>query len=812
MKDTAQRMEADLEALHARAGTLPFPIASVIDLYLTDTDDRDRIEDLRHTFEASSEFATSVLLAGLMADDDLFAASRPSLRGPGKGVASVLRTSSLGVWNMFGTALSVAVRRHIERGDGERVARAFGLERLAPVEALIDPAMWVLLDEAAVIRNRVQGHDPKLSRADRAEALFALEALLLRLLPVLERAFVGWNLLRLGTAQVQGGVLLYEGRVLTGAPRRFRPIAVPLRHVVDSDAIYLHGGGEGRPLRVAPFVRVVTDAERESEACYFYDRIENEEMRWKLFHTGADSEVSIMVPGVIGVLTALAQEASAATEGAVVAAVPSVPRTPSRQPGGVSAPPPLSTTSPAARPALMQPLVGMALADAVYPIAPEIDPQRIGLPLGEWLTTVTAAGIVIPGDQGQKLRSAFNIAHHRFARVGRGIWTWVPTDPTVEGNRLSGAALRDVAYEVAREVDPQRAGLHYENLKAELLRRGVPIAGPSQGRQVWSAIGSPAARSRFVALGKGKFVWRDEARAGVQPGKSEPERGQLQLPAGMAQFVESFSDLDAALLAVAPAIGRVVVGDEVIYTTGSEPIARVGSIRSRLRFTVAQPIDAVPHLQGVVVHRLALAGQANDATESWIPISGSRSVAGAAYLLAARHAAGEYPYLSDAFVRFMADLDDRNGHLFAPGWGDGDRPPVRLSESELHRFWSELLEWDPWVGKVTRRKAPKGARLGSPGNGGIYRTVRLDRFGVLATCWFGAESGFANGPDEIERRAAEIEARLGHPITVHVRGEGAWLADRVLIADARNVAQWPELWAAASDGLRTLLIAAEQDV
>lgn len=249
----------------------------------------------------------------------------------------------------------------------------------------------------------------------------------------------------------------------------------------------------------------------------------------------------------------------------------------------------------------------------MYPIVRREDPTRRGRSVDAWLVVAEQAGIVIPGDRAQKLRSAFNITQHLFARPGRGTWTWVGHDAALVADGLSGSELRDKAYDAARELDPSRGGIHYETIKAELLRRGVAIAGPSQGRRVWAALGSASGAARFRALGEGRFAWvTDGDNTGTIAAES---REPLRLPPGLRGFADLAGALDTLLLAVHPSIGRNVREDEVVYLSAAEPIARLEVHRSRLRIVVDEPLATTPHVAGVVVQQLALPGQPSHTTE-----------------------------------------------------------------------------------------------------------------------------------------------------------------------------------------------------
>lgn len=148
-------------------------------------------------------------------------------------------------------------------------------------------------------------------------------------------------------------------------------------------------------------------------------------------------------------------------------------------------------------------LFGDALAAVAQELARHLDPERKGLHISLIQQAVEKSGASIRGDARVTFGSALNKAQHRFVRVGTGTWAWKETGST-EG--LSGTALLDEAYLVAKRLDPDRAGLHYETMKAEIQNDGARIAGGQPGNTLFSVLNN--AHRWFEAIGDGLFRWR----------------------------------------------------------------------------------------------------------------------------------------------------------------------------------------------------------------------------------------------------------------------------------------------------------------
>lgn len=148
-------------------------------------------------------------------------------------------------------------------------------------------------------------------------------------------------------------------------------------------------------------------------------------------------------------------------------------------------------------------LFGDRLAAAAQEQARRLDPDRAGLHYAVIRDAVVASGATIRGVADDTLGNALNKAQHRFDRVGQGTWAWKETEAT---DGLSGAALLDEAYLVAKRLDPDRRGVHYVDVMAAIIADGVRIAGGNPGNTLFGVLNHDA--RWFEALGGGLFRWR----------------------------------------------------------------------------------------------------------------------------------------------------------------------------------------------------------------------------------------------------------------------------------------------------------------
>lgn len=149
------------------------------------------------------------------------------------------------------------------------------------------------------------------------------------------------------------------------------------------------------------------------------------------------------------------------------------------------------------------PLTGRPLAEAAHVACRELDPDHRGLPLAEIEAALGARGIAIAGADARKtLGNSLNKHQDLFVRVGPATWSW--TAPSYDPTKgLSGMALAEEAYLVLSRQDPERRGLHYEEIKHLLVEQGVKIRGGNAGNTLFSALQN--APRWFEWVGSGTF-------------------------------------------------------------------------------------------------------------------------------------------------------------------------------------------------------------------------------------------------------------------------------------------------------------------
>ena len=78
-----------------------------------------------------------------------------------------------------------------------------------------------------------------------------------------------------------------------------------------------------------------------------------------------------------------------------------------------------------------------------------------------------------------------------------------------------------------READPDRRGMHYQDIAARIVERGHTISGRNKPANVVAHMSrSPS----FESLGRGAYTWRPDASSLDEPSPQVVADGDAELP------------------------------------------------------------------------------------------------------------------------------------------------------------------------------------------------------------------------------------------------------------------------------------------
>lgn len=114
--------------------------------------------------------------------------------------------------------------------------------------------------------------------------------------------FEDWWFIRPSKNEYVGGVYHYAAKNLMGSRQIFKQVALDTTEVMDARELYFLDSTTRRPLLMLHFVRMMPLPETEEVACYFYNRITKEGIRWVSYHFEEKAERIEPDPAVIKVI------------------------------------------------------------------------------------------------------------------------------------------------------------------------------------------------------------------------------------------------------------------------------------------------------------------------------------------------------------------------------------------------------------------------------------------------------------------------------------------------------------------------------
>jgi hypothetical protein len=297
-----------LDSDEAWISTLPFPLASILWLYLAEPEPGAKVDFLLKFFEGLAQFAATALLSAYKSDHAFFDKNRTEWfrGGPGHGTLG-LKFATFGTWVELSKRLAIT-GRHMLADHGEEsdcYLRLFNASDTELVEALTSTQFDPILMHACSRRNQWNGHGGVAGPRQHGERLTELEELLARTRGLFAWSFVTWTMLKPSTMTLSHGIFNVTATDLTGTNAAFRKKQLKLSHPLDDGALYLLNDGSSQALALDPLIRIIPDHNTGEDACYFYSRLDGDRVRWVSYHYRGEPELVLPDPDVIRCLSSL---------------------------------------------------------------------------------------------------------------------------------------------------------------------------------------------------------------------------------------------------------------------------------------------------------------------------------------------------------------------------------------------------------------------------------------------------------------------------------------------------------------------------
>ena len=264
--------------------TLPFPLASVFWRYHAAGSEEHKVTHLLNAFEATTQFLGTLMASAFHSDAAFFRGHLHEWFEVGKDNPHSLARSSFGEWVVRCQRLAKTTRQMLS--DKTQRDLVLGLYRadVDKVEGIVQKEIYQVMESVGRYRNDWKGHTGIVSLQEHERRLALLQDEVARLRGFLGGIFEDWWLIRPGLSSYTRGVHHYAVEKLVGSRQIFKQATVETRDVMDSTELYCYDVVTERPLQLLHFVRMLAVPGAEKVACFFYNRIEKEGIRWVSYH------------------------------------------------------------------------------------------------------------------------------------------------------------------------------------------------------------------------------------------------------------------------------------------------------------------------------------------------------------------------------------------------------------------------------------------------------------------------------------------------------------------------------------------------
>lgn len=310
---------ADVEAILAKVNhedrfevwldTLPFPLATILWVYVTERSAKAKVDTLLHFFEAYAEFWATALLSIFLRT----AAGRdewnPRVQQVLRDQKQSLDFASFGTWLTIVELLAKAGRelrsKRKEGDDSLRRQAALADDRF--LDVLLSKEVLQTLRATNSLRNALKGHSGIVNDDVAGRHLAALEAHLANLRGSVGERWKLYVLCRTGQFEFRDGLYFAQAERVVGTRAPFSVDVVELTGPAESGRLHLLGPGARDALPLLPFVRVMASPKTALNACYFYNRKTKEGVRFVSYHYAEDSDVTDRFDDTARAVSALSQ-------------------------------------------------------------------------------------------------------------------------------------------------------------------------------------------------------------------------------------------------------------------------------------------------------------------------------------------------------------------------------------------------------------------------------------------------------------------------------------------------------------------------
>lgn len=276
--------------------TLPFPLASILRAWqaTASEDYKTKYEHLLHFFEATTEFLSIILLSAFSSNETLFKHYKSKINESLNKQNLSWQKATFGTWKVIIEYLGKQTRQLLA-GESEKeksasnnpdlCAEIFADPSLALPRVLSNKELPRILSEANKKRNDWTGHGGIVGQEEAKKRNQQLLTDLQSLRGVFSNIWKETHLIFALQSKLRRGVHESQISLLKGSNSEFLKETRSLSTCLDVEELYLSRKGYGRVLRLLPLVKVGPSPQSAKNACYFFNRVEKEGLRFVSYHS-----------------------------------------------------------------------------------------------------------------------------------------------------------------------------------------------------------------------------------------------------------------------------------------------------------------------------------------------------------------------------------------------------------------------------------------------------------------------------------------------------------------------------------------------
>jgi hypothetical protein len=271
---------------------LPFPLASILWAYYTCRDnDKTKYEHLLQFFEGLAEFYGIVMWSATVNAPTLAGDPRYPISADKPFINSFSR-STFGAWVEMVERLSKFGRILLNGkvDDKEAIFAAFATRDSDVLGNMFSSELISLMQSTNHIRN-VASHGGKVGDREAKRRRVELEQALAEARNHIGDIWLQYEMFKADATRYKDGVYHYEVERVMGSHPPFVRTTVTLSDAVEDGELFLRASESTEALQLQPLVVLGPSPEEAQNACYFYNRIEGNEMEFKSFHFGEQAEI-----------------------------------------------------------------------------------------------------------------------------------------------------------------------------------------------------------------------------------------------------------------------------------------------------------------------------------------------------------------------------------------------------------------------------------------------------------------------------------------------------------------------------------------